>query len=54
MSLTMHLYDPEICDGHYCPKDCEDHCPWAEEVLEKQAEENSYTVEEIIEEVRGW
>lgn len=22
-------YDPEYCDGHYCPRDC-DGCPWAD------------------------
>ena len=26
----MHEYDPEWCDGHYCPKDCEK-CPFREE-----------------------
>ena len=30
MSLTMHEYDPEWCDGHYCPKDCEK-CPFRAE-----------------------
>lgn len=24
MSLTMHLYTPEFCDGNYCCKDCEE------------------------------
>lgn len=23
-------YDPEYCDGHECPRDCEV-CPWREE-----------------------
>lgn len=39
MSLTITLYDPEICDGHYCCKDCDECAPWADMVLEKIAEE---------------
>lgn len=35
MSLTMHMYDPDICEGHFCPKDC-DGCPWMEKILEKE------------------
>lgn len=31
-------YDPEICDGDYCPMNC-DICPKADKVMEKQAEE---------------
>ena len=38
MSL-LHLYDPDICDGHACPKDCDSCSPWAELVREKQAVE---------------
>lgn len=26
----LHLYDPEVCDGDYCPKDCEK-CPKRDE-----------------------
>lgn len=36
---NIYLYDPEVCDGHYCCMDCDDHCPWADMVLEKLAEE---------------
>lgn len=35
MSLTMNLYDPDICDGHFCPKDCDVCSPWAELAMEK-------------------
>ena len=34
-------YDPEICDGDYCPMNC-DHCPKTDKVLEKQAEEEAH------------
>lgn len=34
---NIYLYDEEICDGHLCVKDC-DRCPWADKVIEKQAE----------------
>ena len=26
-------YDPEWCDGHHCPRDCE-RCPWRWELRE--------------------
>lgn len=33
---NIPYYTPEICDGHYCPMDCEDgHCPWAEQAMER-------------------
>ena len=52
---NIPYYTPEICDGHYCPMDCEDgHCPWADEALEKIADENTYDLDEIIAEVRSW
>ena len=44
MSLTMHLYDEEICGGHYCPKDCEAHCPYADKVMEKQEREEEMKI----------
>ena len=31
-------YDPDICDGDFCPMNC-DYCPKTDKVLEKQAEE---------------
>lgn len=32
---NIPYYTPEICDGHYCPMDCEDgHCPYADEAME--------------------
>lgn len=34
---NIYLYDEEICEGHLCVKDC-DRCPWADKVIEKQAE----------------
>ena len=27
---NIPYYIPEVCDGHYCPMDCEAHCPWAD------------------------
>ena len=37
---NIPYYTPEICDGHYCPMDCEDgHCPWADEAMEFIAEQ---------------
>ena len=32
------LYTPEICDGHECPRDCDD-CPYAEQILEMEDEQ---------------
>lgn len=37
---NIPCYTPSVCDGHYCPKDCEDHCPWADEAMEAQEEED--------------
>lgn len=34
----LHMYEPEICDGDFCPMDC-DHCYKADEVLEYREEE---------------
>lgn len=34
----MWAYDPEICDGDYCPMNC-DNCQKTNKALEKQAEE---------------
>lgn len=31
---NIPYYTPEVCDGHYCPMDCEAHCPWADEAME--------------------
>lgn len=36
---NYELYTPEICDGHYCCRDCEECHPWADEIMEKQEEE---------------
>ena len=36
----MYLYRPEICDGDYCPMDC-DICPKADEILEMESEEDA-------------
>lgn len=36
MYIGMNNYEyyiPEICDGHYCCRDCEK-CPWADEAME--------------------
>jgi hypothetical protein len=37
---NYELYTPEICDGHYCCRDCEV-CPLADEIMEKQEEEEN-------------
>ena len=34
----MYLYDPDICDGDLCIKDC-DNCPKADAIIEKEEEE---------------
>lgn len=34
----IYLYDPEICDGDYCPMDC-DHCYKADKIIEKLEQE---------------
>lgn len=41
MSLTMHMWDEEICSGHYCCKDCDICHPWADLVMEKEEEEET-------------
>ena len=35
---NVYLYDPEICEGDFCPLDC-DRCPKSHEVEEHLAEE---------------
>lgn len=37
MSIGMECsyYTPEICDGHFCPRD-EDHCEYRERILENE------------------
>ena len=37
---NVYLYTPEICDGDYCPMDC-DQCPKAELILELEDEEDA-------------
>jgi len=34
-------YDPDICDGDYCPMNC-DICPKRELVLEKQEDDDDH------------
>lgn len=34
----LYLYTPEVCDGDFCPMDC-DHCYKADAAMEAQAEE---------------
>ena len=40
MSIGMEcsLYTPEICDGHYCPRD-EDHCHYVDQCIAYQEKE---------------
>ena len=40
MSIGMECsyYTPEICDGHFCPRD-EDHCRYVDDVIELQEQE---------------
>lgn len=35
---NIYLYNPVICEGDYCPMDC-DRCPKADEALKLQEEE---------------
>ena len=38
---NIPYYVPDVCDGHYCPMDCEDgHCPWADEAMEAMNEDD--------------
>lgn len=30
MSVSKWAYDPDICDGDFCPRDCDD-CPKKED-----------------------
>ena len=34
MSL-LHMYDPDVCDGDFCPSDC-DNCPKADRGEEEE------------------
>jgi len=34
MAGNMPYYNEVICEGHYCPKDCESGCPYADEAME--------------------
>jgi len=36
---NVYLYTPEICDGDYCPLDC-DICQKKEIILEKEDDDN--------------
>jgi len=42
MSIGMECsyYTPEICDGHFCPRD-EDHCRYVDDVIELQEEDEN-------------
>lgn len=33
----LSLYNPDVCDGDFCPLDCE-HCPKADRALEAAGE----------------
>lgn len=37
------LYNPDFCEGHYCPKDC-DNCPTKEEIFEAEEDDESDNV----------
>ena len=30
---NMVYYTPDICDGHFCPGDCDEHCPWVDKAV---------------------
>ena len=36
---NVYLYRPDVCDGDYCPQDC-DKCPKAEQILELEEKED--------------
>lgn len=40
----LYLYNPEICDGDFCPQDC-DRCYKADACMEAAAEENDSDLE---------
>ena len=37
MRGDLEYYDPDICDGDFCPLNCE-HCPKADLVIQKEAQ----------------
>ena len=37
--LALIENNPDKCDGDFCPMDC-DHCPWADEAMQAQEEED--------------
>ena len=39
MVKNVYLYRPDVCDGDYCPQDC-DKCPKAEQILEMEEEDD--------------
>lgn len=36
---NIYLYRPDVCDGDYCPQDC-DRCPKREEILKLEEAED--------------
>lgn len=41
---NIYLYTPEICDGGFCPMDC-DRCRKADKAMERIEEESARTQE---------
>ena len=39
MSADMWLYNPDVCDGDYCPMNCS-HCYKADKIIEQQEMED--------------
>lgn len=48
---NIYLYTPEICDGGFCPMDC-DRCRKADKALER-IEEESARIQELMETEEG-
>lgn len=40
MSVSLWAYNPDVCDGDFCPMDC-DYCPKREMALEAASDEAS-------------
>lgn len=38
MSVSLWAYNPDVCDGDFCPMDC-DYCPKRDNALEAASDE---------------
>lgn len=49
MSVSKWAYHPEVCDGDYCPGDC-DECKKADEAMEASERKEHKTLLDIVRE----